>query len=252
MLVQEIAGTRCRIVEEKTTGNDRHRPPLLVILCHGFGAPGDDLVPLASELRRYDSTLDAARFVFPEAPIDLAQAGAMPGLWGGSRAWWMIEVGRIMTLLQSGRAEEACAEVPEGLASARRKMLAVINALQISTQLPMSKIVLGGFSQGAMLATDTTLRLEEAPAALAIFSGTLIASEEWRRLAAKRKGLRVYQAHGRQDPLLPYVAAEWLRDLLTECGLSVDFLGFEGQHTIVPEQLRAFARLLVDVASAEI
>jgi phospholipase/carboxylesterase len=247
MIVQEIAGTRCRIVEEKTTGNDRHQPPLLVVLCHGFGAPGDDLVPLASELRRHDASLDAVRFVFPEAPIDLAESGVMPGMWGGSRAWWMIEVGRVMTLLQSGRAEEACAEIPDGLPSARRKMMALVNALQISTKLPMSRIVLGGFSQGAMLATDTTLRLEEAPAALAIFSGTLIASEEWRRFAPNRKGLRVYQAHGRQDPLLPFVAAEWARDLLVECGLNVDFLGFEGEHTIVPEQLRGFACLLADL-----
>jgi len=41
------------------------------------------------------------------------------------------------------------------------------------TGLPLSRFVLGGFSQGAMLATDVTLRLEDSPGALIIYSGTM-------------------------------------------------------------------------------
>ena len=71
-------------------------------------------------------------------------------------------------------------EIPEGLASARRKLMALLEVAQVETGLPMSRFLLGGFSQGAMLATDVTLRLEEAPAGLAALSGTLLCEEEWR------------------------------------------------------------------------
>ena len=51
----------------------------LVILLHGFGAPGDDLVALW----RYLKVPDDVRFMFTAAPLELDM-----GL-GSSRAWWM-------------------------------------------------------------------------------------------------------------------------------------------------------------------
>ncbi len=106
-------------------------------------------------------------------------------------------------------------------------------------------MILGGFSQGAMLATDVALRLEEAPAGLIIWSGTLISEPEWRKRAPARRGLGVFQSHGRQDPLLPFLRAVALRDLLIEAGLEVDFLAFDGEHTIPLEALERTADFLV-------
>ena len=96
-----------------------------------------------------------------------------------------------------------------------------------------------------MVATDVTLRLEEAPAGLFIFSGTLICEPEWRKRAPARRGLEVLQSHGTQDPLLPFQRALALRDLLVEAGLNVDFLPFEGVHTISLEALHRAADFLV-------
>src|SRR5690349_11153768 len=62
-------------------------PQLLVVLCHGFGAPGDDLVPLAPEIVRVAPALAAStRFVFPAAPLSLGDMGH-----GEARAWWPID-----------------------------------------------------------------------------------------------------------------------------------------------------------------
>jgi phospholipase/carboxylesterase len=96
----------------------------------------------------------------------------------------------------------------------------------------MSQFVLGGFSQGGMLATDVTLSLDEAPHSLQILSASLVSAPDWRAKAPRRRGLKVLQSHGRTDPILGYAGAEALRELLTQAGLSVQFEPFDGGHTI--------------------
>ncbi len=110
--------------------------------------------------------------------------------------------------------------------------------------MPLSRLVLGGFSQGAMITTDLTLRLEEPPAGLCLLSGTLIAESEWTPRVKARAGLPVFQSHGENDGILPYANAEALRDLLTGAGLSVEFHSFPGEHTIPMSVLRALGAWL--------
>jgi phospholipase/carboxylesterase len=216
-----------------------------VVLCHGYGAPGTDLVALGPELLHLFPALQGTtRFIFPAAPSDLSDQGNP-----GGRAWWAIDMERLM--LMQYDPEQGMArlrqEIPEELAQARRKLLALVDEATRAAKVAASKVVLGGFSQGAMLATDVTLRMEEAPAALGIFSGTLINEADWKARAAKRAGLKVFQTHGRVDPLLPFANAEALRTLLTGAGLEVEFLPFHGGHTIALEALERFGQLLTQV-----
>jgi phospholipase/carboxylesterase len=59
-----------------------------------------------------------------------------------------------------------------------------------------------------------------------------------------RKGLRVVQSHGRQDPLLPFSMAERLRDLLLANGLEVQWIPFNGGHGIPPAAIEGIEGLL--------
>ena len=230
----------CRVVDTVPEGA---KPSLLVVLCHGFGAPGTDLVPLAEEMVGLQPQLDGkVRFVFPQAPLSLSGMGFYE-----SRAWWMIDVERFSVAARQGRLAELADEVPEGLAPARRQLMATVEAALRGAELPASRLVLGGFSQGSMVATDVALRMDDAPAGLVIFSGTLLARADWTARAARRRGLRVFQSHGRQDPLLPYGNAELLRDLLTGAGLEVAFHGFAGPHTIDAGALRGGAQLIAEL-----
>ncbi|MBN1205549.1 MAG: phospholipase [Myxococcaceae bacterium] len=226
----------CQVVDALPPGS---APELAILLCHGYGAPATDLVPLAAELMSLRPQLARqARFVFPAAPHALAELG-MPH----SRAWFHLPM-EVLTGRQ--RDWETYARmVPEGLPTARRAVLSAVSALSTATKLPYGRIVLGGFSQGGMVTTDVALRLEEPPAGLCILSGTLIAQEEWKARAAGRKGLPVFQGHGRYDDILPFQAAERLRELLTEAGLGVEFVPFDGPHTIAPEELERLADFLV-------
>lgn len=211
------------------------------LLCHGFGASGDDLVGIGHELQRRKELRDVA-FVFPAAPLTLAGIGLL-----GSRAWWLFDFVRMAEKGHAGAFEQLRREVPEGLGRARRMLAACLAEAGRQLALPPGRIVLGGFSQGAMLATDVALRLEDPPAALCVFSGTLLCEADWTRRARGRAGLRVLLTHGRGDPLLPFAGAIALRDVLKGAGLDVDFRPFDGTHTVGEAGLAALAELLTTI-----
>jgi len=195
----------------------------VVVLLHGFGAPGDDLVALGEWIDAGPATA----WVFPEAPLELG------GLDGDSRAWWMIDLDR----LDRDRARE----VPEGLAEARAQLIALLDAVRARFG---DHVVLGGFSQGSMLALDVALHDPRPLDGLVLLSGTLLARHEWEPRMAARAGLPVVQSHGRSDGLLSFAAAEALRDLLVAAGLDVTWVPFPGGHEIPPPVLQAVAGFL--------
>ena len=225
----------CQVVEAMAEGTS---PELAVVLCHGFGAPATDLVPLAQELVELKPELGPkVRFVFPAAPLSLSAMG-MPH----ARAWFHLPQEVLMG--RERNWDQYALSTPEGLAQARRGLMSLLSALSAATKLPYGRIVLGGFSQGGMVTTDVALRLEEAPAGLCILSGTLICQDEWKQRAEKRKSLPVLQSHGRYDDILAFSQAERLHKLLTDAGLSVEFIPFNGPHTIAPDALKRLAEFL--------
>lgn len=231
----EIAGLQVQVFQASKTA-----PKAAVILCHGFGAPGDDLVGLAPELARHFPALADVRFYFPAAPLSLGDLG-----WGDSRAWWLIDMAAVQRLQRDEAALREFRKVePQGMAEARKAVRALVTQVADQTGLPMKKIVLGGFSQGAMITTDVALRLEEPPGGLVVLSGTLLIEDVWRAKAAARAGLPVFQSHGRQDPVLPFKAAEWLQALFSEAGMQHEFVPFDGGHTIGPEALERLGDFL--------
>jgi len=220
MRVEKLGGLLVRITGGTDGKGGGHGP--VVVLLHGFGAPGDDLVSLGQALEAPPGT----RFVFPEGPLSLSMG------FGEARAWWMIDLEKLNRDLSAGRPRDASGETPKGLAEARERVLALLDDLPRRLGADPKKTVLGGFSQGDMLACDVALRTDRPFAGLALLSGTLLARQEWVPLMPKRKGLKVLQSHGQADPLLPFFLAEQLRDLLTQAGLSVEWVAFRGAHEI--------------------
>lgn len=230
----------CLVAEPAT----RSEPPrLLVALCHGFGAPGSDLAALGYELARMDERIARqAVFVFPEAPLSLREQGLPDG-----RAWWPLDMVKLQLAIEQGDFRDLRRENPPLLPAAREQLGGCLEEAQREYGLPVSSLVLGGFSQGAMLAADLALRMPRNPAALLIYSGTLLNEDDWKQLALQRAGLRALQSHGRDDPILPFRAAEWLHELLAGAGLQTQFLSFRGGHTIPREALERTAELLASL-----
>lgn len=205
----------------------------VVVLLHGYGAGGDDLVPLWRLMRAPRGT----RFVFPEAPLALPSAGPQ------ARAWWQLDLDAMQRARDAGDAQFRARSEPSGLREAREAMIALLDEMRTRLAVADERVLLGGFSQGAMLSCDVALHTSRALAGLALLSGTLLAEPIWTELMPARRTLPVLQSHGRQDPLLPYAAAERLCELWRAAGATLEFVPFHGGHEIpqpVLDRLGAF------------
>ena len=227
----------CHVIDDLPAGT---RPKLGFVLCHGYGAPGTDLLPLAQVLLQENPQLEQQiQFLFPEAPLSLEEIG-LPG----GRAWWPLNIRQLQLQLQANRIDEIRGACPPGLVEARDSAVAAIDAWRQAAGLNWSQVVIGGFSQGAMLTMEIIAHMPEAPAGMVLLSGTLIREGEWQRGLARRAGLPVLQTHGQYDVVLPFGAALWLKDLLTQAGCQLQFIPFPGGHEIPWEVLEALSEFL--------
>ena len=218
---------------------------VVTVLCHGFGAPGEDLVPCAPELfNASDVDLSNVRFVFPAAPMELDAGGMYE-----SRAWWPIDMIKLQMMMATGETRDMRKERPELLETRCRQLREVVSQITDESGIGFDKVVLGGFSQGAMLATQVGLSFTENIGGLIIWSGSLLNEDQWVEYAGSRSGLKVIQSHGTNDPILPFGGAELLRDMFVKHGIETDFIQFPGQHTIPREAIEKAAELISRVVS---
>ncbi len=188
----------------------------LVILLHGYGADGNDLIGLGREWARF---LPDAAFVSPSAPEPL------PGQFLGGRQWFNLD----------SRSEK---EWEEGVRKAEPVLSSFILEEAAKANLPLSAVALVGFSQGTMMALQAGLRLPEAPAAIVGFSGHLAGAA---RLAAEIKVKPpVLLIHGSADDVIPYQAIHLARNALAAVDVPVQWQIRPGLgHGIDPEGLQA-------------
>jgi phospholipase/carboxylesterase len=207
----------------------------LVVLLHGYGAPGEDLVPL----QRVLDVPREVRFAFPEAPLSPPELA----MYGG-RAWWQIDVMALQRAAAAGHARDRMRETPAGLVEARGQVDAMLDELVRELSVPPDKLILGGFSQGAMLALDVALHSARRLAGLILLSSTFLNRDVWQPLMAARMDVPVLQTHGMQDPLLGFDIAVELRDALRKAGSQVEWVEFRGGHELPHAVLDAMGRFI--------
>lgn len=209
-------------------------PEIAVVMCHGYGAPGHDLAGLSTPwIQLLGDDARRFRFVFPAAPNSLAELGMPDG-----RAWWSLNMSRLMEAMEANAFDELHQHVPPGIDDARQKLCETIELVKKELAGDETPLVLGGFSQGAMLSMETALRGSiDPPKHLVQFSGTVVCEPQWSAAMDRLSNTTVYQAHGQSDPILPYSSAQRLHELLKEGGVDVQFHSFDGPHTIDQESI---------------
>jgi len=199
-----------------------------VVLLHGYDMTPSDLAPFGHSLGL------PVLFLFPCGPVPSPS---------GARAWWKIDAEHRTQALEQGPRDLAGFE-PREMDTARAKLAHFVS----DCARARSPLILGGFSQGAMLALDFTLRGPVLPAALVLLSSSRIALQHWMPRLDRLRGLPVFVSHGRADPDLGFSAGEALRDMLSSAGANVIWFPFEGKHEIplvVWRGLRKFLRALL-------
>ena len=193
-------------------------------------------------LERFLKVPPGTGLFFPEGPLDLSsQLGAA---YAGGRAWWPIDMARLQVAMMTGRAASAAEGLAEGLELARMQVLALLDELQSKFSIESERIVLGGFSQGAVACLDAVLNDSRAFAGLLLMSGTMVKPQSVSVLAPRRPKMKALLSHGQFDPMLPYSVAEALRDQLTTSGWDLTWVPFPGGHGIPMEVIRAVSSVL--------
>ncbi|MBM3583448.1 MAG: phospholipase [Alphaproteobacteria bacterium] len=170
----------------------------LVVLLHGWGANGDDLIGLAPAWAR---ALPDAHFVSPHGP-DRCDQNPMGLQW-------------FSFLDASPRALLAGAERARGLIDA------FLDAELARLGLGDDRLALVGFSQGAMMALHVGLRRARACAAVLGYSGALIGAET---LAdAVRAHPPILLIHGDADQVVPVSSLHEALGDLVEAGVPAEF-----------------------------
>ncbi len=205
-------------------GDGPHRTA--VILLHGYAMSAAALAPFGGSLGL------AAQFLFPEGPVANLPRG---------RAWWTVDEGRRKAALHDG-PRDLQDERPPGLPAARELLNRYVTACR--EQLRPQRLVLGGFSQGAMLALDWQLHCPQGADALLLFSASRLNFEAWQTHRAALRQLPVLMTHGRQDTDLALAAGQRLRDFATAAGAAVTWVEFDAGHEIPLQAWRAARKFL--------
>ncbi|HZE90108.1 MAG TPA: alpha/beta fold hydrolase, partial [Rhizobacter sp.] len=110
---------------------------------------------------------------------------------------------------------------------------------------PGEPLILGGFSQGGMLACDVALHAQpHAVDALVLLSASRLAFDTWQPLQARLRGMPVFVAHGHEDPNLAFDAGLQLAEFARGAGARVTWVPFTGGHEIPLTVWRALRRFL--------
>lgn len=206
-------------------GSHTKKSETYIILAHGFGAHAGDLAPLAQQAP------DTTKWLFPQAPVTLQP---------GSYAWFPSaarELQRIFDGEYFNHLEQM--SVPE-LGERADQLIQDIEELGI----PWEHCILGGFSQGSMLALRAAVEHRLPLRGLILLSSAAVDVKRLKELMSPDYQVPVFQSHGLSDPVLPYEGAVQLKELLETEGWNVQFQQFDGPHGIPQEVEREMIRFI--------
>lgn len=195
-------------------------PRRLVVLLHGVGADGDDLIALAPFLAE---ALPDAAFVAPDAPerYDMAPFG---------RQWFSLQ-------------DRGPGRMLAGVQASAPALDAFLDAELARHGLKGPDLAVLGFSQGAMMALHIAPRRPHAMAGVVAFSGRMIAPERLPAEVVSRPP--VLLIHGDADDVVPPQSLPAAVTALQAAEIPVQWQLRPGLgHGIDPEGLQAAAEFL--------
>ena len=192
----------------------------LIILLHGYGSNGADLINLAPY---WAKALPGASFVAPNAIEPLPEAP-------GGFQWFPI-------------AQPDPHLMEHGVRAAAQSVDRFIDRELDKHGLGPERCALVGFSQGTMMALHVGLRRERKLAAILGFSGVLVGGHRLKQELASRPPILLI--HGDRDPTIPVSALFESALALAEAGHGAQWhVSYGIPHAIGPDGLELGASFL--------
>ena len=203
--------------------HNQGKPGHLVVLLHGYGADGNDLIGLAPLLGQL---MPDVVFHAPNAPQP-CEGNPFGYQWFGI-----------------SRLDPAIALA--GVQAAAPVLDAFLDETMAAHGLDEAKTVLVGFSQGTMMALHVGLRRKKQLAGIVGFSGMLAGAELLQSQMQNKPP--VLLVHGDSDEMLPHGLTQRAAEALTAAGLAVGVHIAKGVgHSIDETGLQLAARFLLNV-----
>ena len=221
MRAREIEGNSLAYILVEPDDYDENEEYPAVALLHGFGASMSDLVSLAPAIERSGYV-----YLFPNAPIRMQIGLGMTGY-----AW--TPPGESSDEDAASRAEELIAGFFDEAAERHG--------------ISEGDIVMGGFSQGAMMTYRFGLRRPDMFAGLAILSGRVPSPQMLADNLPNHRDQPVFVAHGTMDAVIDVSAARSARVFLESEGYSPRYREYDMAHEINQEVIADLARWLQDI-----
>ena len=199
-------------------------PPSLVLL-HGYGSNAGDWLQFEHKIQVPRN----GRLVFPQGPLRDPL---------GARGWWWLHLEGYVP--DGARYPDMSGARPGGIKVASRLVRNLLKSVP-------GPIVLGGFSQGAMLSAEIAFQTDQEMAALVLLGGTTVNEAAWVERFPGRRMLPIFIAHGRHDGVLPFATMERFQARIREAGLNVTWFPYEGGHDIPDSVIGAVNRFLAGV-----
>ncbi len=223
-------------------------------LCfHGFGASSVDMQALTEVVSQKCARHVEIEWALPNAPYDVQSLTAMPN----SYAWFpdIDECAKITTPLFWNTLEH------RHFLSLDKAVHELVHSYALMHE--SRPLLLMGFSQGTMVATQLALELLKSASpvfCLALFSGALVARTQWEKLRDEILPVRgshtlpaVFVAHGSNDDTIEVSRGislyEFWRDVCKDTQQKPVYHEDESQHEISAEALSHFCDFLIQCVS---
>ncbi len=178
------------------------KPKYLIVFLHGYGADGADLFALHNS---FSIVKPDAIFISPDAPHQCAMSPM-------GKEWFPIE------------------EIPSGAFDASRQFLKFLQKEAEDYSIDLEKVILIGFSQGAMLSLQSVLISPKKFGAVIAYSGGLQSENinQCKNMIVEGKHANyetpILLIHGKLDEIVPFSSMTMTNNLLNDIGFSVNKL----------------------------
>ena len=190
-----------------------------IVILHGYGANSNDLAPLARELDPNQSH----NWLFLNAPYEIDIGMGFTG-----RAWFHLQAERLNQKLQAGEYFDMSDFQPQESLKSSSFILELLQEHKVD----ISQSLIGGFSQGSMMAIEFLIWEKLRPKGLMILSGNRINWNTWQSYFQAQSPFPTFISHGSHDPVLDPKSSEILQNFLKENGYNTYTSLFPGQHEI--------------------